>query len=58
MARSLSEAVLADVRTEVISFGRAGDGLRRGIETMLDEAGPGERDGDEHESGDGSGDDE
>ena len=27
MARSLSEAVLADVRTEIIPFGRAGDGL-------------------------------
>jgi uncharacterized protein YlxP (DUF503 family) len=46
MARSLSEAVLADVRTEIVSFGRAGAGLRGGIETMLDPVREDERDGD------------
>ena len=35
-ARS-SEAVVADFRTEVISFGSGGSGLRRGIESALDE---------------------
>jgi uncharacterized protein YlxP (DUF503 family) len=37
IARALSEAVLADVRTEVLSFGKGGDGLRRGIESALDD---------------------
>jgi len=35
-ARS-SEAVVADFRTEVISFGSGGSGLRRGIESSLDD---------------------
>jgi uncharacterized protein len=36
VARSLPDAVVADVRTEVLSFGRGGDGLRDGIESVLD----------------------
>jgi uncharacterized protein YlxP (DUF503 family) len=35
-ARS-SEAVVADFRTEVLSFGSGGSGLRRGIESALDD---------------------
>lgn len=35
-ARS-SEAVVADFRTEIISFGAGGSGLQRGIESALDE---------------------
>jgi uncharacterized protein YlxP (DUF503 family) len=37
VARSLGEAVVADVRTEVVSFGHAGGGIRGGIESLLDE---------------------
>jgi uncharacterized protein YlxP (DUF503 family) len=37
VARGLSEAVLADVRTEILSFGRAGESLAHGIESLLDE---------------------
>jgi uncharacterized protein YlxP (DUF503 family) len=37
IAGSLSEAVVADVRTEVQSFGGSGEGLSRGIESSLDE---------------------
>ena len=37
IGRSLSEALVADVRSEVLSFGRAGEGLERGIESLLDE---------------------
>jgi len=37
IARSLPEAVLADVRTETLAFGRGGEGLRHGIETALDD---------------------
>jgi len=37
IAHSLSEALVADVRTEVFSFGRAGEGIRNGIESSLDE---------------------
>jgi uncharacterized protein len=33
IAATLSEALLLDVRTEVISFGRGGDRLARGIES-------------------------
>jgi len=35
MARVLPDAVLADVRTEVVPFGFAGRGLERGIEGSL-----------------------
>jgi len=35
MARSLSDAWLADLRTEVLSFGTGGERLARGIETEL-----------------------
>jgi hypothetical protein len=34
MARSLTDAVLADVRTEVLSFGDAGEGITGGIEDI------------------------
>src|SRR5258706_16132079 len=34
MARSLSEAWLADLRTEVISFGPGGDRIAEGIESL------------------------
>jgi uncharacterized protein len=40
VARSLSEAMVADVRTEVLSFGEAGEGLRDGIEGALDDEEP------------------
>jgi uncharacterized protein YlxP (DUF503 family) len=36
-ARSLSEAIVADVRTEVLPFGRGGESLAHGIESALDE---------------------
>jgi len=36
MASSLSGAVLADVATEIVSFGAGGRGVRGGIESMLD----------------------
>lgn len=34
MARSLSDAWLADVRTEILSFGPGGDRLAHGIESL------------------------
>jgi len=37
IARSLPEAVVTDVRSEVQSFGRAGETLRDGIESLADE---------------------
>lgn len=37
VARSLSDAMVTDVRTEVLSFGEAGEGLRGGIESALEE---------------------
>ncbi|HEX4474410.1 MAG TPA: DUF503 domain-containing protein [Polyangiaceae bacterium] len=37
IAGSLSEAILADVRTEVLSFGKGGERIRGGIEHSLDE---------------------
>ncbi|HEX3593537.1 MAG TPA: DUF503 domain-containing protein [Polyangiaceae bacterium] len=37
LARSLSDAVVADVRTETLSFGRGGEGLKHGIESSLDD---------------------
>lgn len=37
MARSLSDAWLADVRTEVLSFGPGGDALAHGIESLPDD---------------------
>jgi uncharacterized protein YlxP (DUF503 family) len=53
MARVLPDAVLADVRTEVVPFGTGGRGLERGIEGAL------ERDVFSGESGlDPAGDDE
>jgi uncharacterized protein YlxP (DUF503 family) len=39
VARSLPDAVVADVRTEVLSFGRGGEGIKHGIESALDEDG-------------------
>jgi len=39
MARVLPDAVLCDVRTEVISFGSGGKGLSDGIERSLDAGG-------------------
>jgi len=39
MARSLTNAVLADVRTEVVSFGDGGEGLAQGIEDLAMDAG-------------------
>jgi uncharacterized protein YlxP (DUF503 family) len=38
MARVLPDAVLCDVRTEVLPFGSGGKGLALGIERALDEA--------------------
>ena len=37
LARSLGDAVVADVRTEVTSYGPGGRDLKHGIETMLDD---------------------
>jgi hypothetical protein len=37
IARSLPDAVVADVRTETLSFGRGGEGIKHGIESALDE---------------------
>lgn len=37
MARVLPDAVLADVRTEIVAFGLGGGSLRRGIEQALEE---------------------
>jgi uncharacterized protein YlxP (DUF503 family) len=37
VARSLGDAIVADIRTETLSFGRAGDGLKNGIESILDD---------------------
>lgn len=36
MAGSLPDGVLADVRTEVLSFGEGGEGLGGGIETLTE----------------------
>lgn len=36
MASSLANALLADVRTEIVPFGRGGEGVRGGIEHALD----------------------
>jgi uncharacterized protein YlxP (DUF503 family) len=36
MARTLPDAVLADVRTEIVPFGFGGRGLERGIERALE----------------------
>jgi len=36
MARVLPDAVLADVRTEIVPFGFGGRGLQRGIERALE----------------------
>ena len=40
IAGSLSDALLADVRTEVLSFGWGGENLRGGIESALDGSEP------------------
>jgi uncharacterized protein YlxP (DUF503 family) len=37
IARSLGDAIVADVRTEVTSYGPGGRDLKHGIETMLDD---------------------
>jgi uncharacterized protein len=39
MARVLPDAVLADVRTEIVPFGSGGSGLQRGIERALETRG-------------------
>jgi uncharacterized protein len=39
MARTVSDAVLADVATEIVTFGRGGSGIRGGIENALGELG-------------------
>jgi uncharacterized protein len=36
MARTARDAVLADVSTEIITFGAGGSGIRGGIEPLLD----------------------
>jgi uncharacterized protein YlxP (DUF503 family) len=36
MARTARDAVLADVSTEIITFGAGGSGIRGGIEQLLD----------------------
>jgi uncharacterized protein YlxP (DUF503 family) len=43
MARSHAGAVLADLGTEVVPFGRGGTGVRGGIEQALERDGYGER---------------
>jgi len=37
VARSLSEAFVADVRTEIVSYGFGGDGIRGGIESLVED---------------------
>ena len=37
IARSLPDALVADVRTETISFGSGGDNIKHGIESALDD---------------------
>jgi uncharacterized protein YlxP (DUF503 family) len=37
IARSLSDAVVADVRTETLSFGHGGENIKHGIESALDD---------------------
>ncbi len=39
-ARRQSDAVLADVRTEIVSFGAAGSGIERGIEATFEREPP------------------
>jgi uncharacterized protein YlxP (DUF503 family) len=39
LARHVSDAVLADVATEITSYGEGGSGIRGGIESALDELG-------------------
>jgi uncharacterized protein YlxP (DUF503 family) len=39
LARQVSDAVLADVATEITSYGEGGSGIRGGIESALDELG-------------------
>lgn len=46
MARSHGGAVLADLGTEIVPFGRGGSGVRGGIERTLDGTGVDEIDGD------------
>lgn len=36
LASGLGDAVLADVRTEIVSFGSGGEGIQGGIERLLD----------------------
>jgi uncharacterized protein YlxP (DUF503 family) len=36
LADNVGDAVLADVRTEIVSFGSGGEGIRGGIETALE----------------------
>jgi hypothetical protein len=37
LARSLANGIVADVRTETLSFGAGGEGLKHGIESALDD---------------------
>ena len=37
VARSLANAVVADVRTETLSFGHGGENIKHGIESALDD---------------------
>ena len=39
LARQVGDAVLADVATEITSYGEGGSGIRGGIESALDELG-------------------
>jgi uncharacterized protein YlxP (DUF503 family) len=43
-ARQANDAVLADVATEIVSFGAGGSGIRGGIEQTLSRSGVGEDD--------------
>jgi uncharacterized protein YlxP (DUF503 family) len=44
LARQVSDAVLADVATEITSYGQGGSGIRGGIESALDELGRSDED--------------
>jgi len=49
MARTVADAVLADVATEIVSFGHGGSGIRGGIEAALADLDPTRVDDDEEE---------
>jgi uncharacterized protein len=52
LASGLGDALVADVASEVVSFGAGGSGIRGGIEHALDDEGPSELDEDDGELGD------